>query len=114
MAEAGEVDAAIAEVQRMPGHDYAADWVLRARRYALAHQALDADRDRRLAGAARAGAEPAGQPRRSPSARGAPAAAPVRRRPSPARSRRRLAPGARCTLAVSAAAAPGADRSRVT
>jgi hypothetical protein len=39
--QAGEVAAAIAEVQRMPGHDYAADWVLKARRYALAHQALD-------------------------------------------------------------------------
>lgn len=39
--EAGEVAAAVAEVQRMPGHDYAADWVLKARRYALAHQALD-------------------------------------------------------------------------
>ena len=39
--QAGEVATAIAEVQRMPGHDYAADWVLRARRYALAHQALD-------------------------------------------------------------------------
>ena len=38
---AGEVAAAVAEVQRMPGHDYAADWVLKARRYALAHQALD-------------------------------------------------------------------------
>lgn len=39
--EAGEVAAAVAEVQRMPGHDYAADWVMKARRYALAHQALD-------------------------------------------------------------------------
>lgn len=40
--QAGEVNAAIAEVQRMPGQEYGADWVLRARRYALAHQALDA------------------------------------------------------------------------
>jgi hypothetical protein len=39
--EAGEVAAAVAEVQRMPGHDYAGDWVMKARRYALAHQALD-------------------------------------------------------------------------
>ena len=39
--QAGEVAAAVAEVQRMPGHDYAGDWVMRARRYALAHQALD-------------------------------------------------------------------------
>ncbi len=39
--QAGEVTAAVAEVQRMPGHGYGADWVMRARRYALAHQALD-------------------------------------------------------------------------
>lgn len=39
--QAGDVAAAIAEVQRMPGHDYAGDWVVKARRYALAHQALD-------------------------------------------------------------------------
>ena len=39
--QAGEVAAAIAEVQRMPGNAYAADWVTKARRYALAHQALD-------------------------------------------------------------------------
>ena len=39
--QAGEVAAAIAEVQRMPGHDYGTDWVTKARRYALAHQALD-------------------------------------------------------------------------
>ena len=26
----------------MPGQDYGADWVLEARRYAVAHQALDA------------------------------------------------------------------------
>ena len=39
--QAGEVASAVAEVQRMPGRDYAADWVMRARRYALAHQALD-------------------------------------------------------------------------
>jgi hypothetical protein len=39
--QAGEVAAAVAEVQRMPGRDYAADWATRARRFALAHQALD-------------------------------------------------------------------------
>ena len=39
--QGGEVAAAVAEVQRMPGRDYAADWVAKARRYALAHQALD-------------------------------------------------------------------------
>jgi hypothetical protein len=40
--QAGEVTAAIAEVQRMPGQAYGADWVARAGRYALAHRALDA------------------------------------------------------------------------
>jgi len=40
--QAGEVAAAVTEVQRMPGQDYGADWVVRARRYAVAHQALDA------------------------------------------------------------------------
>lgn len=39
--QAGEVAAAVAEVQRMPGRDYAGDWATKARRYALAHQALD-------------------------------------------------------------------------
>jgi hypothetical protein len=39
--QAGEVTAAVAEVQRMPGQGYAADWVARAGRYALAHQRLD-------------------------------------------------------------------------
>jgi hypothetical protein len=39
--QAGEVTAAVAEVQRMPGQEYGADWVARASRYALAHQRLD-------------------------------------------------------------------------
>ncbi len=39
--QAGEVAAAVAEVQRMPGREYGAEWVMRARRYAVAHQALD-------------------------------------------------------------------------
>jgi hypothetical protein len=39
--QAGEVASAVAEVQRMPGRDHGADWVIRARRYAIAHQALD-------------------------------------------------------------------------
>jgi hypothetical protein len=41
LLEGGDVATAIAEVQRMPGHDYAGEWVMKARRYALAHQALD-------------------------------------------------------------------------
>lgn len=39
--QAGEVAAAAAEVQRMPGHDFAADWVTKASRYVVAHRALD-------------------------------------------------------------------------
>ena len=40
--EAGHVDLALAEVARLPGRDVAADWILRARRYAAARSALDA------------------------------------------------------------------------
>jgi len=39
--EAGEVAPALAEVLRMPGRDHAGDWVLKARRYVIARQALD-------------------------------------------------------------------------
>lgn len=40
--EAGEVAPALAEVQRLPGHDVAREWVLDARRYVMARRALDA------------------------------------------------------------------------
>jgi hypothetical protein len=39
--EVGEVGPALAEVQRLPGRDYAADWVAHARRYVGARRALD-------------------------------------------------------------------------
>lgn len=39
--EAGEVAPALAEVLRMPGRDHAEDWVMKARRYVIARQALD-------------------------------------------------------------------------
>jgi hypothetical protein len=39
--EAGEVDQALAETMRLPGAQRAAVWVARARRYILAHRALD-------------------------------------------------------------------------
>ena len=39
--EAGHVGAALAEVARMPGHDRAAGWIVQARRYAAARDALD-------------------------------------------------------------------------
>lgn len=71
--DAGEVAAAVAEVQRMPGRDYGADWVLRARRYAVAHQALDAVETAALL-------EP-----HAPPPQPAPAAAPARPAPQPAR-----------------------------
>jgi hypothetical protein len=38
---AGEVDQALAETMRLPGAARAADWVGKARRYILAHRALD-------------------------------------------------------------------------
>jgi hypothetical protein len=38
---AGEVDQALAETMRLPGARGAADWVAKARRYILAHRALD-------------------------------------------------------------------------
>jgi len=39
--DTGRVDAAIGEVERMPGHDAAREWVALARRYVRARQALD-------------------------------------------------------------------------
>jgi len=40
--ESAEVAPALAEVLRMPGRDHARDWVMKARRYVIARQALDA------------------------------------------------------------------------
>jgi hypothetical protein len=37
----GEVDRALAETMRMPGANYASDWIARARRYIAVHRALD-------------------------------------------------------------------------
>ncbi len=39
--EAAEVGPALAEVLRMPGRDHAEGWVMKARRYVIARQALD-------------------------------------------------------------------------
>jgi hypothetical protein len=39
--DAGEVDVALAEVLRMPGRQYAVDWITMARRYVSARRALD-------------------------------------------------------------------------
>lgn len=39
--QSGRVDAALAETMRLPGAARATDWIARARRYVLAHRALD-------------------------------------------------------------------------
>jgi hypothetical protein len=39
--DAGEVNVALAEVMRMPGYPAAGDWIVKARRYVSARQALD-------------------------------------------------------------------------
>jgi hypothetical protein len=39
--EGGEVAPALAEVLRLPGHEYASAWIARARRYVIARRALD-------------------------------------------------------------------------
>ncbi|HYD13411.1 MAG TPA: hypothetical protein VEC11_11250, partial [Allosphingosinicella sp.] len=90
--QAGEVTAAIAEVQRMPGQEYGAAWVTRAGRYALAHRALDAIENAALLEphAPPAQAQPAAQQQQSPARPAArPAAQPARQpaRPQPAPAR---------------------------
>jgi hypothetical protein len=49
--EAGEVDAALAETMRLPGATGAGQWIARARRYVLAHRALDEIESAALLGA---------------------------------------------------------------
>jgi hypothetical protein len=91
--QAGEVAAAAAEVQRMPGHDYASDWAARARRYALAHQALDLIENAALLEPHAPEAAPQAQPAAQPPPAARPAAQParqparpqVRPQPQPAR-----------------------------
>jgi hypothetical protein len=39
--EAGQVDVALAEILRLPGHRHAQDWIAKARRYVIARRALD-------------------------------------------------------------------------
>lgn len=94
--QAGEVTAAIAEVQRMPGQEYGADWAARAGRYALAHRALDLIENAALLEphAPSPSPQPAAQQPR-------PAAAPIRQparpqpQPRPAPAPARPAPAAR-------------------
>jgi len=94
--QAGEVAAAVAEVQRMPGQEYGAEWVVKARRFAVAHQALDAIETAALLEphAPPQPAQPA-QPRSSPPApaQARPAAQPARQAArAPARPRPRPQP----------------------
>lgn len=92
--QAGEVTSAIAEVQRMPGQEYGADWAARAGRYALAHRALDLIENAALLEphAPPASPQPAAQQQR-PAA--APARQPARPQPQPAPTPARPAPTAR-------------------
>jgi hypothetical protein len=90
--QAGEVASAVAEVQRMPGRDYAADWVMRARRYSLAHQALDLIETAALLephapqqGQPQPAAQPPQAPRPAAQPARQPARAPARPQPQPAR-----------------------------
>jgi hypothetical protein len=64
--ESGEVAPALAEVLRMPGHDHARGWVMRARRYVIARQALDTIETAALL-------EPRTRPAPQPAAAGVPA-----------------------------------------
>ena len=53
----GKIEAAAAEVEKMPGHDAAADWLVRARDYMATQRALD-----QLEAAALMGAQPVAAP----------------------------------------------------
>jgi len=75
--EAGEVRTALTEVLRLPGYGYAGDWIAKARRYVVAHSALDAIETAALV-------EP-----RAAQAAPAPAARPPQPRPQAASPRRR-------------------------
>jgi hypothetical protein len=91
--QAGEVAAAIAEVQRMPGQEHGAEWVVKARRYSSVHVALDKIENAALL-EPHAPAQPA-QPRPSPPApaQARPSAQPARQAArAPARPRPRPQP----------------------
>lgn len=70
LLEGGQVEAARAEVARLPGADQAGNWMDAARRYVLARQALDTIENTALIG------QP-GQPQPAPVVMTAPAVAPV-------------------------------------
>lgn len=91
--EVGEVAPALAEVQRLQGRDYAADWVTRARRYVGARRALDTIETAALLGprttaqavAPRPAAAPPAQQQR---AQTQPAPRPAQPQPAPGRPTR--------------------------
>lgn len=72
----GKVEAAVAEVEKMPGHDAATDWLTRARDYMTAQRALD-----QLEAAALMGAQPVSAPAQTvmpePTASASPAVPPL-------------------------------------
>lgn len=72
----GKIEAAAAEVEKMPGHDAAQDWLVRARDYMATQRALD-----QLEAAALMGAQPVSAPAQAvapePSASASPAVPPL-------------------------------------
>lgn len=68
----GKVEAAVAEVERMPGHSSATDWLAHARDYMAAQRALD-----QIEAAALMGAQPLATPAPAPTAGQSPSAGPV-------------------------------------
>lgn len=72
----GKVEAAVAEVEKMPSHDAATDWLTRARDYMTAQRALD-----QLEAAALMGAQPVSAPAQTvmpaPTASASPAVPPL-------------------------------------
>lgn len=68
----GKVEAAVAEVERMPGHSNATDWLAHARDYMAAQRALD-----QIEAAALMGAQPLPTPAPAPTAGPAPEPSPT-------------------------------------
>lgn len=79
--EVGQAEVALAEVLRMPGREHGRDWILRARRYVAARQALDAIETAALVEPRLAPAQIQGQ-----ASQASPAATPQAAPPAPAPS----------------------------
>ncbi|HEX8644410.1 MAG TPA: hypothetical protein VF702_10920 [Allosphingosinicella sp.] len=83
---AGEVNLALVEILRMPGHEQARSWIEKARRYVAARSALDAIETAALLDPVNPPQAPANQ--QPPRAAPAPRASPPPQRPQPAPARR--------------------------